>query len=486
MPRRQAVPSATRLVTIIGHHQQVVATVGLFVGGDIRVRVYTAWAPLEEQLAPYPGVQVTVVPDYGSRPPDLPPPPYFVAVPRREELVQIASWLPETVARFVIGSERLLKRRIPGFLQLHESAAVLRRRLETRLATLRRVDALLAMARASERPLVLLYGDPDPDAIGAALGLRALWHAAGKTAAIRYTGEIQRYQNRLLLSWLKADIARLRAEELAAADLVAVVDAQPGFWREDAPRARVVIDHHPLREDTVAEFVDVRPDYGATSTILSEYLSEAGLPIDRKLATALLYGITTDTDDLRRHTQSADIAAYERLQRRADAGFRQRLDKSQIPAAVLDWIAWGIAHRVVHRDLCLIHFGAVPTADIMVQTADLVLLTHGIAWVVASGIRSDDAGRRLIVVFRSDGHRCDVGKRARDAFADIGSAGGHRTMARAEIPLAEQNDETVIALLVDNLLRRMAPSRRRRLRDILARHLSDSGPHRPHDHELSA
>lgn len=477
-------PGAARQVTIIGHNGQVMPTVGLCVGGDIRVRVYTAAPQLEEQLAPYPGVQVTLVSDYASRPPDLPGPPYIVAVHQPEELAQVRAWLPETVARFAIGSERLLRRAGAGFLRLHESAAALRRRLEARLATLRRVDALLAMARAAQRPLILMYGDPDPDAIGAGLALRALWQQAGRSAPVRYTGEVQRYQNRLLLSWLKADIARLRDEELEAADLVAVVDAQPGFWRERPPPARVVIDHHPLREDTAAEFTDVRPEYGATATILAEYLSEAGLRIDRKLATALLYGITTDTDDLRRKAHTADIAAYELLLRRCDASFRQRLDKSQIPASVLEWIAWGIQHRVVHRDLCLIHFGAVPTADIMVQTADFVLLTHGIAWVVASGIRDDEQGRRLVVVLRSDGHRCDVGRRARDAFADIGSAGGHRTMARAEIPLAEQNDETVIALLVDNLLRRMAPARRRRLREVLRQQLAAGGPSRPSVHEF--
>ncbi|HAT11624.1 MAG TPA: hypothetical protein DCS97_13760 [Planctomycetes bacterium] len=477
----------TRDVTIIGHNHQVMPAVGLFVGGAIRVRVYTSSAELEMQLAPYPGVSVTLVDaGYGECPADLPPPPYFVAIDQTEVAGRIKAWLPETVSVFLLGSERILRRRTPGFLHLHESSAALRRRLGTRLATLDRVDRLMAMARSAKRPLVLMYADPDPDAIGAALGLRAIWAAAGRTPLVRYTGEVQRYQNKLLLSWLKVEIERLRPEELAEADLVAVVDAQPGFWRESPPRAQVVIDHHPARDDTDADYLDLRPDYGATSSILTEYLSEAGLSIDRQLATALLYGITTDTDDLKRHAGPADIAAYELLQHLADATFRARLDKSQIPMQVLDWISWGIGHRIVHRDLCLIHFGYVPTADIMVQVADLVLLTHGIAWVVCAGIRKDDNGRRLVVVFRSDGHHSDVGKRARDAFADIGSAGGHRTMARAEIPLDDQDHETVVALLVDSLFRRMAPSRRRRMRQTLLNHLNARRPADPDTYELGA
>lgn len=486
MANRDAAASASRDVTVIGHNAQVVPAVGLFVGGRMQVRLYTAQPELELQLAPYPGVGVTVVgDDYAARPADLPPPPYFVAVDRPELLARIRAWLPDTVACFVIGNERLLRRRIPGYLHLHESAASLRRRLEDRLATLRRVDRLIEMARRSTRALVLMFGDPDPDAIGAALALRALWASAGRTPAIRFTGEVQRYQNKMLLSWLKVEIRRLAPEELAEADLVGVVDAQPGFWKDSPPRAQVVIDHHPVRDDTAAEYLDLRPGYGATSTILCEYLSEAGLPIDRQLATALLYGITTDTDDLKRNAGAPDIAAYELLQHRADAGFRARLDKSQIPMQVLDWISWGIAHRIVHRDLCLIHFGNVPTSDIMVQVADLLLLTHGIAWVVCAGIRKDDHGRRLVVVFRSDGHH-DVGRRAREAFADIGSAGGHRTMARAEIPLDDQDHATVVALLVDSLFRRIAPSRRSRMRQTLMRHLDARRPADPDSYELGA
>lgn len=487
MPRRTPAGGASRDVTIIGHNGQVVQAVGLFVGGGMRVRVYTASSELEVQLAPYPGVNVSLVPaDYAERPADLPPPPYFVAVDQADVAQRVRGWLPDTVSKFVIGSERVLRRRSPGFLHLHESAAEVRRRLDVRLATLHRVDRLMELARGSQRALILMYGDPDPDAIGAALGLRAIWAAAGRIPQIRYTGEVQRYQNKLLISWLRVEIQRLDPDELAQADLVAVVDAQPAFWKESPPRAQVVIDHHPVREECQAEYTDLRQRYGATSSIVAEYLHEAGLPIDRQLATALLYGITTDTDDLKRNAGPADIAAYELLQHRADSTFRARLDKSQIPMQVLDWIAWGIGHRVVHRDLCMIHFGNVPTADIMVQVADLVLLTHGIAWVVCAGVRKDDNGRRLVVVFRSDGHHCDVGKRARDAFSDIGSAGGHRTMARAEIPLEDQDAETVVALLVDNLFPRIAPSRRRRMRQTLIRHLDARRPADPDTYELGS
>ena len=96
-------PAAPRQVTVIGHHSQIVPTVGFFVGGSIQVRVYTSKADLEHQLAPYPGVHVTVVPaGYLQRPADLPEPPYFIAAETEEESLRIKEWLPPTVAVFQI------------------------------------------------------------------------------------------------------------------------------------------------------------------------------------------------------------------------------------------------------------------------------------------------------------------------------------------------------------------------------------------------
>ncbi len=465
--------ASARHVTIVGHNSQIVPTVGFFVGGSMTVRVYTTAAALESDLAPYPGVQVTVLDSYQQRPLDLPEPPYVVAVDADDIAKDIRAWLPPTRAVFLAGSEHRRRTPLPGFLSLMPSTTTMRRSLLRRWMMLKRVDLLMEMARTSKQALILMYSNPDPDAIGAALGLATIWRAAGRDPLIRYTGEVQRYQNRLLLSYLKEPIERLKDDELAGSDLIAVVDAQPGFWRENPPHAQVVIDHHPRREDTVAPFIDLREGYGSTSTILTEYLVEAGFPISKHLATALLYGLTTDTDDLNRNAGAADIRAFDELHHRADHHFLTRLDKAQVPMSVLDYIAWGISHRVVVRDLILIHFGEVPTADILVQTADQLLVTYGINWTVCAGVKD----HTLIVVFRGDGHRQDVGKRASLAFSKIGSAGGHRTMGRAEIPLPEGANELDSAeILVDNLFRKMSPKRRASFVRRLKNHLRGDGP----------
>lgn len=478
-PRSSA--GVQRHVTIIGHNSQIVPTVAFFVGGGIAVHVFTNDSAIEIQLAIYPGVQVTLVPaDYPGRPAELPPPPYVVVVDRPDLAARIRAWLPPTVAAFLVSNDQR-RRRPEGYLQLMPKPEENRRDLARRLAILRRVDDLVVRARSAKAPIILMYGDPDPDAIGSALGLAMLWRAFGAQPAIRYVGEVQRYQNKLLLAYLRQPIAQLEPDELANADLVAVVDCQPGFWKTNPPLVHVVIDHHPLRDDTVGEFVDVREQYGATCTMIAEYLIESGVGFDRKLATALIYGIISDTDELQRHASSADVRAYDHLLARADRHFLARLAKSQVPMAMLDYIAWGIAHRVVCRDMIVVHFGAVPTPDVMVQAADLILLTCGITWVACAGVHDD----RLIVIFRGDGHRQDVGKRARLAFDKLGSAGGHRTMGRAEVPLSEEQtlDDTC-ALLVNCLFKRMRPARARSFIRTLRKHLDDARPADPDEYEL--
>ena len=289
-------------------------------------------------------------------PADLPDDPYFICVDHEKRAKAIREWLPDTRAIFHLSTEHRGKTNAPGFLGFAELASQSRKRLLLRrLSVLRRVDKLMDLARGTELPLILMYGDPDPDAIGAALGLATIWKAAGAQPLIRYTGEIQRYQNRLMIQYLKEPIERMRESERLGADLIAVVDAQPGFWKreDERPHAHVVIDHHPKRDDTQALYVDIREDYGSTASIFTDYLVEAGFPINRKLATALLYGLKTDTADLSRNTHSADVKAFDELHGKADQHFLDRLAKSQVPVTILDQISWGISHRLVYRDMLL-------------------------------------------------------------------------------------------------------------------------------------
>lgn len=464
-----------RHVTVIGHNSQIVALVAFMVGAEIHVHVYSTLDDLDATLAIYPGVEVIKVEDYQSRPQDLPSTPYIVAVEKTADAECIRDWLPPTAARF-LASNALRRKKIPGFLTFRANPDAARELFTARLTVLDRVDQLMTLGRNAKKPLIIMYGDPDPDAVGASYALATMWRSIGIEPLMRYSGEIHRYQNRVLLQYLEQPFEHLREAELAESDLVAVVDCQPGFWKHNPPKAQIIIDHHPFKEDSIAEFVDIRV-HGSTCSMMTEYLVEANLPIDRLLATALLYGVSTDTDDLKRNVTPLDVFAYEILQPKSDRHFLTRLQKSQVPMNLLDYMAWGLTHRVVYNDLILIHFGTIPSPDILVQTADMALLTCGIHWTVCAGVHDD----RLIVVFRSDGHHIDVGQRARKAFGKIGSAGGHRTMGRAEVPLRGEHVDNTVDMLIENLFTRMAEHRKVNFIRTLRNHLHGAGPANPAD-----
>ena len=478
-PRRATNFSKPRHVTILGDTTRALSLIELFVSGKVSITLFTHSNELLEHVAPFPGVNAYHHESWETAPNDLSEGPYFVCVDRDEDATRIKEWLPNTVARFFHGSEGRTTQPPAGYLQTHVGRSQVRRDMFRRLGLLKRLDRLLDMARGAELPVILLYGDPDPDAIGSALGLAHLWRSVGAQPLIRYTGEVRRYQNKLLLSYVKETIEPLRDEELAGSDLVAVVDAQPGFWKESPPHAHVVIDHHPKREDTQAAFTDVRDYYGSCASIITEYLAEANFKIGKRLATALLYGLMTDTNGLQRNTDSRDIKAYDVLHSRSDQNFLARLVRSQVPLNILDYMAWGISHRIVFRDMMLVHFGEIPNPDILVQSADLMMLTCGINWVVCAG-KIDD---RMTVVFRGDGHRQDVGARAKNAFGKIGSAGGHRTMGRAEFALDGEHVDASADILVNNLFRRMSQSRRDGFIRQIRNYLHGAGPTQPEQPE---
>jgi nanoRNase/pAp phosphatase (c-di-AMP/oligoRNAs hydrolase) len=120
-----------------------------------------------------------------------------------------------------------------------------------------------------------------------------------------------------MVAALGLEVRTVTPSELEEFDGLALVDVQPPVFGESPP-ARVlsvdtVIDHHPERGGYDAVIRDIRTPYGATSTILTEYVRAAGIEMRPRLATALLYGIKSDTQLLGRETSRYDIRAFAYL-----------------------------------------------------------------------------------------------------------------------------------------------------------------------------
>lgn len=307
-------------------------------------------------------------------------------------------------------------------------------RLETeiaRLRTLERVQAVREVLDPAERVALLLQPDPDPDALASGLALRHVLRRNRASAPLVAFGAVTRPENVAMLDLLEIELDVVRPEDLAGFDAVALLDVQPTVFRGLVDAPDVVIDHHPEQKGYTCRFRDIRASYGATSTMLTEYCLAAEMAIPTRLATALLYGIKSDTLSLGRETSKADVAAFAHLYPLVNTNLVRRMEKPELPRTALGAFARALRRMDLEGGLACVHMGAVEREDVIPQMAELALQVEGATWSAASGV----VGDALVVCVRNAGWQKAAGTVVKAAFGSIGSAGGHQSMAKAVVPL---------------------------------------------------
>jgi nanoRNase/pAp phosphatase (c-di-AMP/oligoRNAs hydrolase) len=315
-----------------------------------------------------------------------------------------------------------------------------------------RLEDLARSLEGVQRLLILPHNDPDPDAMASAVALRTLletpWPAFGDRhialgveATIVYRGIIGRAENKALVRYMDRPLRRLLAADLRQEVPVALVDTQPGTGNNALPPDRaplIVFDHHPLRPGTAAAtFAEVRPDVGATSTILASYLLAAGIEPDKTLATALYYGIKSDTLSLVREAGAEDIAVYQRLQTIADAEALAEIENAQVPSDYFKRLDTALHTARVYDGVVLAYVGQMPRPDLAAELADLLLRLQGSRWAVCMGVYKDE----LIVSVRARSTQGGAGRLVQSIIGEDGTAGGHGTMAAGHLPLRSRDPE---------------------------------------------
>jgi nanoRNase/pAp phosphatase (c-di-AMP/oligoRNAs hydrolase) len=296
----------------------------------------------------------------------------------------------------------------------------------------------------SNRVLILPHNDPDPDAIASAVALRHLLaQRLGVEVNIAYKGIIGRAENKAMVRYLGYPLRRLTGSDLRQPVPIAMVDTQPGAGNNALPSnstAAIVIDHHPWLEVTAAaRFADVRSDVGATSTILTEYLQAAGLEPSPPLATALFYGIKTDTMGLGRGASPTDTDAYFYLQPRIDVDALVEIERAQVPAEYFKSLSASVQAAQVHDGVVISYVGPISYPDLAAEMADLLLRLEGTRWVICIGVYQDN----LILAVRTRSRRGGAGQLVRAIVGDRGTAGGHGAMAGGQVPMQGEDPEQV-------------------------------------------
>jgi len=300
-----------------------------------------------------------------------------------------------------------------------------------------RVEKLVALASTRSKPLILTHDNPDPDCLASALALAQIFHdRCGLDSVIGYGGIVGRAENRAMIKVLKIPIVPVSRVVFGEHDLICLVDSQPSMGNHSLPPQffpDVVIDHHPPRDESwSAAFAEVGGDFGATSTILVQYLRAAGLKPTPEVATALFYGIKADTRDLGRMTEDVDLDAYLYLFPLADKTALAQIEYPALPANYFRLYSKALKKARVYGDAVAVDLGEIYTPDMVAEIADHLMSLEGMKWSLAYA--SYDG--QLFFSLRVRDRRMNAGRLIREITeAKGGSAGGHGAMAGARLPL---------------------------------------------------
>ncbi len=284
----------------------------------------------------------------------------------------------------------------------------------------------------ADRILILLHNEPDPDAIASGLALRNVLRRTKQTAVIAALQGVTRPENVRMVNLLDIHVETIRPEEIGNYERFAMVDVQPHYFNGIIDRVDLVIDHHPEQTGYSAVFKDIRPDYGSTSTILTEHLRAVDANISERTATAMLYAIKSDTLFFNRQANRVDLEAFSYLYPLSDAALIRKMEGAEITMERLEYVLKAKQNGQMVEQVFCAFLGMSPREDFIPYVADFYLQLENVKWTIVAGIVNDS----LVMSVRNLGYSRNAGEFVRKYFAHIGSAGGHRAMAKAVVPLS--------------------------------------------------
>lgn len=305
------------------------------------------------------------------------------------------------------------------------------------------LGTFLEICRRRGRILVLMQNNPDPDALASAAAVRELVHARlNKRITIAYGGHLGRAENRSMVHELRIDVKHVTPKDLERYKTLCLVDTQPRAGNNALFTLRpadIVIDHHdpPRKPLGPCGLRDVRPEYGATSTILYEYLLAAGIKPDAPLATALYYGIQSDTQELGRDTAPADIEAFQRLLLLRDRKKLSRIQRAPVSPQYFECLWQGLNNAELAGSAVLTLLRNADNPDIFAEVADLMLRLDCARTSVCYG----PCNGVIHLSARASDARGNLSTRIRRVVKGIGTGGGHRSMAGGQITVTGDGEK---------------------------------------------
>ncbi len=295
-----------------------------------------------------------------------------------------------------------------------------------------RILKFLSEQRGRSEPwLILTHAFPDPDALAAGFGLQHLLRAGfGIDALFAYDGVVGRLENRTMVRTLRIPLVRFRPSLLRLHSSVALVDTQPGFENNSYPRDGrpiLVLDQHPADTPPQADLAIVDPECGATCVLVAQALLQSRIEVPVRVATALAYGILTDTLGLYRARRSDVADTYLQILPHADMRALARIQNPQRPRKYFAVLGRAIREATAYRRLVVSHLGPLDNPDRVSQIAEFLLTYRRARWCLTTGRYKGRLHASLRVDSSSGGGQAAEVLRA--AFRNRNEAGGHGSIA---------------------------------------------------------
>lgn len=304
-----------------------------------------------------------------------------------------------------------------------------------------RFEKLEEAFKSAKRLIVLTHDNPDPDSVSSAFTLAYVAKNRFKIpSSVKYGGIVGRAENRAMIRVLGLRMKPLVEEDFKEGTEFALVDMQPKTGNNSFPKNRkplIVIDHHPLRKTTKADYLDIRTEYGATATILTEYLIASGLEIPSQLATALSYGISSETQDLGREAREKDIEAYLALFPLSNKKLLANIEHPKLSREHFITLNRALHHSMVYKNAIATTLGEISNPDFVPFTADFLLRLERMSWAICLGRYHG----KIIISIRTTNTKGEAGRFLRRLVGKKGTAGGHGMIAGGQVPCGDKEDE---------------------------------------------
>jgi len=308
----------------------------------------------------------------------------------------------------------------------------------------RRSDRFLNALRDADRVVFVSHVNPDPDSLGSMLGLAHLVETKlGKPTILTRDGLISRAENRAMVEVLHLNLCPVEDIVWRDGDAVVMVDSQPNTGRhslDDEAPITAVLDHHDTPGDLEdVPFSDIRPNLGATCTLVTKYLIEQDIPLTEKLATALTYGIETEVSGFPREAGPEDDRALEQLYPMSDKDLISQIRNARLPHSHFECLLQALQSSFIYDRLIISWVYELPQPEQAAEVCDFMVRFDRVDWAVCAGVIDDS----LILSLRTTKPECRAGDLLRKVVGDLGKAGGHDRRAGGMIRLSGTSQSAI-------------------------------------------